>query len=103
MAIKNKALLGLSLLLLVANCMQYCVNGKQQVPCFFVLGDSLNDNGNNNHLPTAAKVNYNPYGIDFPTGPTGRFCNGKIAVDYYGNILYDFTSTIISITKNKIK
>ncbi|CAN8326571.1 unnamed protein product [Cochlearia groenlandica] len=49
----------------------------QQAPCYFVFGDSVFDNGNNNALNTNAKVNYLPYGIDFPQGPTGRFSNGK--------------------------
>jgi len=65
--------------------MQYCVNGEQQVPCFFVMGDSISDNGNNNNLRTAAKANYNPYGIDFPTGASGRFGNGRNMVDFLGN------------------
>jgi hypothetical protein len=44
---------------------------------FFVFGDSLVDNGNNNFLATSARANYPPYGIDFPTRqPTGRFSNG---------------------------
>lgn len=49
----------------------------QQVPCYFIFGDSLVDNGNNNQLTSIAKANYLPYGIDFPGGPTGRFSNGK--------------------------
>jgi len=97
MAIKTKALL----VLLVATCMQYFANGEQQVPCFFIFGDSLSDNGNNNNLQTQAKSNYNPYGIDFPNGPTGRFSNGRVTVDFLGNILYAITSIILSITKNK--
>lgn len=57
-----------------------------QVPCYFIFGDSLADNGNNNWLSTMAKVNYRPYGIDFPSGPTGRFCNGRTAFDIIGFI-----------------
>ncbi|XP_056848375.1 GDSL esterase/lipase At4g30140 isoform X2 [Raphanus sativus] len=49
----------------------------QQAPCYFVFGDSQFDNGNNNVLDTIAKVNYLPYGKDFPEGPTGRFSNGR--------------------------
>ncbi|WCJ27289.1 GDSL esterase/lipase At1g29670 [Euphorbia peplus] len=63
------------------------VNGKQVVPCFFIFGDSLVDSGNNNNLATAAKVDYLPYGIDFPDGPTGRFCNGRTAADITGQLL----------------
>jgi phospholipase/lecithinase/hemolysin len=44
---------------------------------FFVFGDSLVDNGNNNFLMTTARADSLPYGIDYPTHrPTGRFSNG---------------------------
>ncbi|XP_072974771.1 GDSL esterase/lipase At5g33370-like isoform X2 [Typha angustifolia] len=44
---------------------------------FFVFGDSLVDNGNNNYLATWARADHPPYGVDFPTQrPTGRFSNG---------------------------
>ncbi|XP_060191722.1 GDSL esterase/lipase At1g29660-like [Lycium barbarum] len=56
--------------------------GAPQVPCYFIFGDSLLDNGNNNDLKTAAKANYLPYGIDFPSGPTGRFSNGRNMADF---------------------
>ncbi|CAH8262425.1 unnamed protein product [Arabidopsis lyrata] len=49
----------------------------QRVPCYFIFGDSVFDNGNNNVLNTSAKVNYSPYGNDFARGPTGRFSNGR--------------------------
>ncbi|KAK9002445.1 hypothetical protein V6N11_025123 [Hibiscus sabdariffa] len=62
-------------------------NARPQVPCYFVFGDSLSDNGNNNNLPTLAKVNYRPYGIDFPQGPTGRFCNGRNMHDFIAQLL----------------
>lgn len=52
-----------------------------QVPCYFIFGDSLMDNGNNNNLFTEAKANYPPYGIDFPDGPSGRFSNGRNIAD----------------------
>lgn len=60
------------------------VYGVAQVPCYFIFGASLYDNGNNNFLPTAARVNYLPYGIDFPAGPTGRFSNGRNMGDILG-------------------
>ncbi|KAL6292584.1 hypothetical protein ACE6H2_000726 [Prunus campanulata] len=61
----------------------YLVNGaaQPQVPCYFIFGDSLSDNGNNNRLLTTAKANFPPFGIDFPRGPTGRFSNGRNLVD----------------------
>lgn len=64
---------------------QHCVVGHPQVPCLFIFGDSLSDCGNNNHLKTDAKVNYLPYGVDFPAGPTGRFTNGRTSVDILSN------------------
>lgn len=58
--------------------------GLEQVPCLFVFGDSLVDNGNNNDLATEAKVDYAPYGVDYPQGPTGRFTNGRNTADILG-------------------
>lgn len=55
-----------------------------QVPCFFIFGDSLVDNGNNNGMLTLARANYMPYGVDFPQGVTGRFTNGRTYVDILG-------------------
>ncbi|KAF4372958.1 GDSL esterase/lipase At1g33811 [Cannabis sativa] len=54
---------------------------QSQVPCFFIFGDSLVDNGNNNGIISLARANYQPYGIDFPQGSTGRFTNGRTFVD----------------------
>nr|XP_018677625.1 PREDICTED: GDSL esterase/lipase At5g55050-like [Musa acuminata subsp. malaccensis] len=55
-------------------------------PAVFVFGDSTVDVGNNNFLPSEApKVNFRPWGIDFPgRTPTGRFSNGFIYSDYIG-------------------
>ncbi|XP_023001436.1 GDSL esterase/lipase At5g45670-like [Cucurbita maxima] len=58
----------------------------QQVPCYFIFGDSLVDNGNNNQLQSLARADYLPYGIDFG-GPTGRFSNGKTTVDVIAELL----------------
>ncbi|XP_074264136.1 GDSL esterase/lipase At1g33811 [Silene latifolia] len=60
---------------------------KMQVTGFYIFGDSLVDNGNNNEILTLARANYQPYGIDYPIGPTGRFCNGKTVVDALGELL----------------
>lgn len=57
---------------------------EPQVPAFFIFGDSLVDNGNNNGILTLARANYRPYGIDFPQGTTGRFTNGRTYVDALG-------------------
>ena len=69
------------ILLTVASSMQPYILVAASVPCYFIFGDSLVDSGNNNGLSTSAKVNYPPYGIDFPAGPTGRFTNGKTVAD----------------------
>ncbi|XP_059664684.1 GDSL esterase/lipase At5g45670-like [Cornus florida] len=63
------------------------VGAQPQVPCYFIFGDSLVDNGNNNAINSLAKANYMPYGIDFPDGPTGRFSNGKTTVDVIAELL----------------
>ena len=63
-------------------------------PAVFVFGDSTVDVGNNNFLPSdAPKVNFPPWGIDFPgRTPTGRFSNGFIYSDYIG--MHYFSSTV---------
>ncbi|GFP96949.1 GDSL esterase/lipase at5g45670 [Phtheirospermum japonicum] len=63
------------------------VVAEPQVPCYFIFGDSLVDNGNNNNIQSLAKANYLPYGIDFQGGPTGRFSNGKTTVDVIAELL----------------
>lgn len=70
-------------ILLLSN-LQLCAHGEPEVPCYFIFGDSLSDGGNNNGLVSLAKANYPPNGIDFPSGPTGRFCNGRTIVDVTG-------------------
>ncbi|KAL5721105.1 hypothetical protein ACHQM5_013705 [Ranunculus cassubicifolius] len=60
---------------------------RPQVPGFFIFGDSLVDNGNNNRIVSLARANYMPYGIDFPLGTTGRFTNGRTTVDVLGQLL----------------
>lgn len=55
---------------------------------FFVFGDSLVDNGNNNYLLTSARADAPPYGIDYPTHrPTGRFSNGLNIPDIISTFL----------------
>ncbi|PON45982.1 SGNH hydrolase-type esterase domain containing protein [Parasponia andersonii] len=50
---------------------------QAEARAFFVFGDSLVDNGNNNYLATTARADAPPYGVDYPTHrPTGRFSNG---------------------------
>lgn len=80
--------LGFLLFALVNNAICQEEEGTRNalVPAMFIFGDSLIDNGNNNNLPSFAKANYFPYGIDFNGGPTGRFSNGYTMVDVIGNI-----------------
>nr|DAD20147.1 TPA_asm: hypothetical protein HUJ06_021610 [Nelumbo nucifera] len=50
---------------------------QAEARAFFVFGDSLVDNGNNNYLATSARADSYPYGIDYPSHrATGRFSNG---------------------------
>ncbi|CAI0469272.1 unnamed protein product [Linum tenue] len=52
------------------------------VPSLTIFGDSVADVGNNNNLITLIRANFPPYGRDFAEHrPTGRFCNGKLAID----------------------
>ena len=72
---------------------------QAQVPCFFIFGDSLVDNGNNNDILSLARANYRPYGIDFPRGTTGRFTNGRTFVDIlsnktFSNVYYSMLNTV---------
>eukprot|EP00252_Welwitschia_mirabilis_P012325 TRINITY_DN27346_c0_g1_i1.p2 TRINITY_DN27346_c0_g1~~TRINITY_DN27346_c0_g1_i1.p2 ORF type:complete len:147 (-),score=30.73 TRINITY_DN27346_c0_g1_i1:1174-1614(-) len=57
---------------------------RKPVEALFIFGDSLVDVGNNNFLPKSRmKVNFSPYGIDFPRSKaTGRFSNGLNAADF---------------------
>ncbi|KAI4364534.1 hypothetical protein MLD38_020611 [Melastoma candidum] len=60
-----------------------CVHEAEAARAFFVFGDSLVDNGNNNYLMTTARADSPPYGIDYPTHePTGRFSNGLNIPDF---------------------
>ncbi|KAL4585759.1 hypothetical protein LXL04_010384 [Taraxacum kok-saghyz] len=82
----------------------YIVSGEQKVPCYFIFGDSLVDNGNNNELHSKWKANYPPYGVDFPKGATGRFCNGRTTADIIGQFigLDEFLPSYIKATDEEI-
>ncbi|GJT88152.1 GDSL esterase/lipase-like protein [Tanacetum coccineum] len=83
----------------------FVVVSQPQVPCYFIFGDSLVDNGNNNGLVTMAKANYPPYGIDFPQGVTGRFTNGRTYPDLIGQVLGfpEFISSFAAATDEDIR
>lgn len=70
----------------MSTMLSFGTRAEPQVPCYFIFGDSLVDNGNNNQLQSLARANYLPYGIDFPGGPSGRFSNGKTTVDVVGEL-----------------
>ena len=98
---KKLSLVFVAVLVLLLN-VENGVLAQPQVPCYFIFGDSLVDNGNNNNLNSLAKANYLPYGIDFPRGPTGRFSNGKTTVDVISEfstiILLNFSLLTLSVT-----
>ncbi|CAJ1961198.1 unnamed protein product [Sphenostylis stenocarpa] len=64
------------------------LKGAEAQRAFFVFGDSIVDNGNNNFLATEARADSPPYGIDYPTRkPTGRFSNGYHIPDFISQAL----------------
>ncbi|NP_001146667.1 uncharacterized LOC100280267 precursor [Zea mays] len=68
-------------------CLLAAAPAASAARAFFVFGDSLVDNGNNNYLLTTARADAPPYGIDFPTHQaTGRFSNGLNIPDIISNI-----------------
>ncbi|XP_020597494.1 GDSL esterase/lipase At1g33811 [Phalaenopsis equestris] len=75
-----------------------------QVPCFFIFGDSLVDNGNNNGILTLARANYLPYGVDFPEGASGRFSNGRTTVDILAQLLgfRNFIPSYSAVQRNEV-
>ncbi|KAG6405083.1 hypothetical protein SASPL_132665 [Salvia splendens] len=89
---------------IVMMSMVAAVAAEPQVPCLFIFGDSLLDNGNNNNLNTIAHVNFKPYGIDFPLGPTGRFSNGNTVVDIIAQMLgfKDYIPSYLTVKGNQI-
>ncbi|KAK9062805.1 hypothetical protein SSX86_019995 [Deinandra increscens subsp. villosa] len=72
---RSKSSLAISLCLILAALSNVVLEAEARA--FFVFGDSLVDNGNNNFLATTARADAYPYGVDYPTHrPTGRFSNG---------------------------
>ncbi|KAL2893679.1 hypothetical protein RDABS01_009588 [Bienertia sinuspersici] len=67
---------------------QHNQEGKSYLKGMFVFGTSVVDNGNNNFIKgSLSKANYKPYGIDFPSGPTGRYCDGRNVADSVCHLL----------------
>ena len=54
----------------------------------FSLGDSLTDAGNFARLSPNRSVLASPYGETFFRRPTGRFCDGRLIVDFIGRVIY---------------
>lgn len=55
----------------------------------FIFGDSTVDPGNNNYINTTSenRADYKPYGQNgFLGGPTGRFSDGRVIVDFIGTL-----------------
>jgi len=65
------------------------VTPEVEARAFFVFGDSLVDNGNNNYLATTARADAPPYGVDYPTHrATGRFSNGFNIPDLISRVIF---------------
>ncbi|KAB5516522.1 hypothetical protein DKX38_027170 [Salix brachista] len=81
----------MSALIIFFSLLQYhfisSVCGAPLAPALYVFGDSLVDSGNNNILPTVSKANFEPYGVDFAKGDTGRFSNGRLVPDFIAEFL----------------
>lgn len=57
----------------------------------FIFGDSTVDAGNNNYIETIPenRANYEPYAQNgFFQEPTGRFSDGRIIVDFIGEVIH---------------
>ena len=73
-------------------CLLAAAPAASAARAFFVFGDSLVDNGNNNYLFTQARADAPPYGIDTPDQrATGRFSNGKNVPDIISCVIYRAT------------
>ena len=70
---------------------------KSPAAAFFVFGDSVVDTGNNNYVETIPefKANYPPYGHSgFFRGPTGRFNDGRVMVDFIGKFTSFYSEVV---------
>ncbi|VYS69010.1 unnamed protein product [Arabidopsis thaliana] len=73
------------------------------IPGIITFGDSIVDSGNNNHLRTALKCNFPPYGKDFPGKiATGRFSDGRVPSDIVAERL-GIAETIPAYLNPKLK
>ncbi|KAI3940565.1 hypothetical protein MKW92_036173 [Papaver armeniacum] len=83
------SLLYFCLFFFVFNFKTIITEGIGQVPAVIVLGDSLVDVGNNNHLKLSIlKSNFPHNDVDYPNRKaTGRYSNGKNAADFFSENL----------------
>ncbi|KAL9812854.1 GDSL esterase/lipase [Arabidopsis thaliana] len=73
------------------------------IPGIITFGDSIVDSGNNNHLRTALKCNFPPYGKDFPGKiAIGRFSDGRVPSDIVAERL-GIAETIPAYLNPKLK
>lgn len=63
-------------------------NNKKSYQAVFSFGDSLSDAGNLivDGIPKSLTTARKPYGMTFFGRPTGRCSNGRVVVDFLGNI-----------------
>ncbi|PWA57224.1 SGNH hydrolase-type esterase domain-containing protein [Artemisia annua] len=102
------SLFSLSSLVILPSILVAFVNGPlgAEARAFFVFGDSLVDNGNNDFLVTSARADSPPYGIDYPTHrPTGRFSNGLNIPDLLSCVflINNLYSIIVYLTFFQVK
>jgi hypothetical protein len=60
------------------------VSSRPSVPAIFAFGDSSVDTGENNYVSTSTRADFLPYGMTHFKRPTGRFCDGRLVVDFLG-------------------
>jgi hypothetical protein len=60
------------------------VSSRPSVPAIFAFGDSSMDTGENNYVSTSTRADFLPYGMTHFKRPTGRFCDGRLVVDFLG-------------------
>ncbi|KAF3457860.1 hypothetical protein FNV43_RR02520 [Rhamnella rubrinervis] len=75
----------------------------KDVPALYVFGDSVLDTGNKYSPNSLANATYFPYGIDFPSPPSGRFTNGRTIADFLSlslNLTLSFPYSLVRDDKN---
>jgi hypothetical protein len=73
---------------------------KYSFPAIFNFGDSNSDTGG---LSAAFGQVRPPNGITFFHTPAGRYCDGRLVIDFLGNQIKHLFMFFIPLVKNKIK